>query len=228
MTAETSIKKGQKTPMAKPGRRRLSDTSADSRERLIEVSKKLFAAHGYEGVSVRDIATEAGLNISLVSYYFGGKDGLLEACLQESGQKQLDLAVRLLTPVTTLGEFKATGLNFIQKYLESRVADIALVRLANAEMEKNSPVFDRLVKTIFMRTLAVLTEFFQGAHEKGFIMRDLDPRELASMLHGQMNFHLRTSHVRDLLTGTSLEEETTRDVVTRHIYALFFEGVCNK
>ena len=56
----------------------MSDAPADSRARLIEVAKKLFAAHGYQGVSVRDIATEAELNISMVSCYFGGKDGLLE------------------------------------------------------------------------------------------------------------------------------------------------------
>jgi len=204
----------------------MSDDSADSRTRLIEVAKRLFATHGYEGVSVRDIAAEAGLNLSMVSYYFGGKDGLLEACLQESGQKQLDLAVSLLTPVATAKEFLATGLVFVEKYLESRVADIALVRLANAEMEKNSPVFDRLVKTIFVRTLAVMTEFFRGAHQKGIIPRDLDPQELAGMLHGQMNFHLRTSHVRKVLTGNSLEDERTRKIVARHIYAVFFEGIC--
>lgn len=228
MRVEKSTKRGQKSPLAKAGRPRLSDAPADSRARLIEVAKRLFAAHGYEGVSVRDIATEAELNISMVSYYFGGKDGLLEACLQESGQKQLDLAIRLLTPVATAKEFKATGLTFVEKYLESRVADIALVRLANAEMEKNSPVFDRLVKTIFVRTLAVMTEFFRGAHQKGIIPRDLDPQELAGMLHGQMNFHLRTSHVRQVLTGNSLEDEATRTVVARHIYTLFFEGICAK
>jgi TetR/AcrR family transcriptional regulator len=223
---EKAIKRGQKLPAAKAGRPRMSDDSADSRTRLIEVATRLFATHGYEGVSVRDIAAEAGLNLSMVSYYFGGKDGLLEACLQESGQKQLDLAVSLLTPVATAKEFLATGLVFVEKYLESRVADIALVRLANAEMEKNSPVFDRLVKTIFVRTLAVMTEFFRGAHQKGIIPRDLDPQELAGMLHGQMNFHLRTSHVRKVLTGNSLEDEQTRKIVARHIYALFFEGIC--
>ncbi len=226
MRREKAIKRGQKLPAAKAGRPRMSDDSADSRTRLIEVATRLFATHGYEGVSVRDIAAEAGLNLSMVSYYFGGKDGLLEACLQESGQKQLDLAVSLLTPVATAKEFLATGLVFVEKYLESRVADIALVRLANAEMEKNSPVFDRLVKTIFVRTLAVMTEFFRGAHQKGIIPRDLDPQELAGMLHGQMNFHLRTSHVRKVLTGNSLEDEQTRKIVARHIYALFFEGIC--
>ena len=46
------------------------------------------------------------------------------------------------------------------------------------------------------------------------------------MLHGQMNFHLRTSHVRKVLTGNSLADEQTRKIVVRHIYALFFDGIC--
>ena len=52
-------------------------TPADTREALVAAAERLFAAHGYAAVTVRAIAAEAGVNWSLVGYYFRGKEGLL-------------------------------------------------------------------------------------------------------------------------------------------------------
>jgi AcrR family transcriptional regulator len=46
---------------------------------IIEVTEKLFAVKGYEGTSVRDIAHEAGVNVAMISYYFGSKEKLFQA-----------------------------------------------------------------------------------------------------------------------------------------------------
>ena len=52
---------------------------ADTSDKLIAAAERLFAAHGYTSVSVRAIAAAAGVNWSLVGYYFRGKEGLLSA-----------------------------------------------------------------------------------------------------------------------------------------------------
>jgi len=52
---------------------------ADTRERLLAAAERLFAAHGYANVSVRAIAAAAGVNWSLLGYYFRGKEGVLSA-----------------------------------------------------------------------------------------------------------------------------------------------------
>jgi AcrR family transcriptional regulator len=47
---------------------------------LIEAAERLFAAHGVEAVSTRDIAAAiAARNTNVVAYHFGSKDGLIEA-----------------------------------------------------------------------------------------------------------------------------------------------------
>jgi AcrR family transcriptional regulator len=47
---------------------------------LLLVAERLFAEHGFAGVSLRQIATEAGsANNSAVTYHFGSKEGLVEA-----------------------------------------------------------------------------------------------------------------------------------------------------
>ncbi|WP_295584054.1 CerR family C-terminal domain-containing protein [uncultured Lamprocystis sp.] len=50
--------------------------TAATRRRIIETSLRLFAEHGFRGVSVRDISAAAHVNVAAVNYHFGGKQGL--------------------------------------------------------------------------------------------------------------------------------------------------------
>jgi AcrR family transcriptional regulator len=54
----------------------------DKRLHLIQIAETLFAEHGYEAVSVRQLAKEAGVNLAMISYYFGSKEGLFAALLE--------------------------------------------------------------------------------------------------------------------------------------------------
>ena len=49
-----------------------------SKEKIFKAAVSLFAKKGFAAVGVREIAMEAGVNISMISYYFGSKTGLLE------------------------------------------------------------------------------------------------------------------------------------------------------
>lgn len=52
------------------------EISKNTEQKIIEVAKNLFAQKGFDGTSIRDICKEADVNISLISYYFGGKEEL--------------------------------------------------------------------------------------------------------------------------------------------------------
>jgi len=57
-------------------------TAATTAGRLIDAAEVLFAAHGIDGVSLREINRAAGArNASALQYHFGGRDGLLRAVL---------------------------------------------------------------------------------------------------------------------------------------------------
>lgn len=47
--------------------------------RILETAIALFAKRGYDAVGVREIAEKADVNISMISYYFNGKIGILTA-----------------------------------------------------------------------------------------------------------------------------------------------------
>jgi AcrR family transcriptional regulator len=47
----------------------------------LEAAGRRFTSSGYTGTSVRDIADDAGVNVALISRYFGSKEALFRACL---------------------------------------------------------------------------------------------------------------------------------------------------
>jgi AcrR family transcriptional regulator len=61
--------------------------SAVTRQVILAAARELFAAHGVDGVSVRDIAARAGVNHALVHRYFGAKDDMVAAILLAEGQR---------------------------------------------------------------------------------------------------------------------------------------------
>lgn len=51
---------------------------ARRREQLIDVARELFGAHGYDAVSIEEIASHAGVSKPLIYEHFGGKEGLYQ------------------------------------------------------------------------------------------------------------------------------------------------------
>lgn len=62
----------------KPGRPK-GGSSAQTRERILDAAEQLFADRGYDGASIRDVASEAGLQVHSVGYHFGPKAALFDA-----------------------------------------------------------------------------------------------------------------------------------------------------
>ena len=53
-----------------------------TREQLIAVATRLFAAHGYEGTSIEAVLTEAGVSRGSLYHHFASKEALFEAALE--------------------------------------------------------------------------------------------------------------------------------------------------
>ena len=53
------------------------ETEAVTKNLVFTAAERLFALHGFQNVSVRDITAAAGVNLASVNYHFGSKDALL-------------------------------------------------------------------------------------------------------------------------------------------------------
>ncbi len=67
-----------------------SETTGKGHERahaILQISRTLLASEGYAGLSMRNVAARAGVNLSTVQHYYPSKDALLEALLLQTLQE---------------------------------------------------------------------------------------------------------------------------------------------
>ncbi|RAO76026.1 TetR/AcrR family transcriptional regulator [Dyella jiangningensis] len=55
-----------------------SHAALPTKERILGAAEELFARHGFEGASLRQLTAAAGVNLAAVNYHFGSKDRLIE------------------------------------------------------------------------------------------------------------------------------------------------------
>lgn len=57
-------------------------SSPSTREIILDTAEALFARQGHDGTSMRQITSEAGVNLAAVNYHFGSKEALVQAVLK--------------------------------------------------------------------------------------------------------------------------------------------------
>ena len=70
------------TPKTTPPHAALRD-AVRTRENILRAAQKLFAQQGYTTTGVREVAAAAGVNSTLIRRYFGSKEGLLRAAVED-------------------------------------------------------------------------------------------------------------------------------------------------
>ncbi|MHC4823722.1 MAG: TetR/AcrR family transcriptional regulator [Planctomycetota bacterium] len=69
-------------------------STPDTKERILQAAKELFAEKGFPGTSMREITSRAEVNLAAINYHFGSKEGLLLAlvrrCLEPINKERLE------------------------------------------------------------------------------------------------------------------------------------------
>lgn len=88
----------------------------ETRARIITAALCLFAERGFDGVSTREIAAEAGVNPPALQYYFNSKDGLYRACAEHVAESARELVEPMLRRAEQLLEDVAPATALIEAY----------------------------------------------------------------------------------------------------------------
>jgi AcrR family transcriptional regulator len=103
-----------------------------------EAAKSLFIKNGYVGTSTRDICRVADVNISMISYYFGSKEGLFNEIVEDyknvvtaafSKFVDFDVDLKILSDeekVQILCEFLDVATDYFYKYITKEMIDFVL------------------------------------------------------------------------------------------------------
>lgn len=173
-------------------------SSTDSaREKIMNVAAELFAEKGLEGVSVREISKEADVNLSLVSYYFGGKEGLYKAVLEENTREAAASLAQVLHrepgQAMTKEMFRKIIHGVIEHMVEIKLKKPTIARLMMRERLTGLPHARHVYEEVFGPIADMLVEMFDEAKGKKIVCGDLNPRAyivaLTESIWGYLFFH---------------------------------------
>ncbi|MFC1665234.1 TetR/AcrR family transcriptional regulator [Pseudomonadota bacterium] len=99
----------------KPKKSKKRQYNIDTRERLIKVAEKLFSQQGYSATSLRQITTEAKVNIALVHYHFESKANLFMEVYMRCGKALITERIRLLDEAEKIADKKPIPIEDIIK-----------------------------------------------------------------------------------------------------------------
>ncbi|MDZ4381009.1 MAG: TetR family transcriptional regulator [Parvibaculum sp.] len=154
------------------GKARAAPQRPAARELLLEAASAVMSERQTIDVPLTDIAARAELNVALVSYYFGGKDGLLLALAKRDAAKALDELDRLLSlnisPAEKLRRHLAGVIRTFFRYPY-------LYRLLAALMRDSSEENAREITTFFAAPLARTAKELMEAGIADGTIRPVDP-----------------------------------------------------
>ncbi|MFE0173694.1 TetR/AcrR family transcriptional regulator [Streptomyces sp. NPDC059002] len=139
--------------------RRTRMTGAERREQLLDIGRTLFAAKGFEGTSVEEIAAKAGVSKPVVYEHFGGKEGLYAVVVDREMRQLLDMVTGALTaghPRELLEQAAFALLDYIETY-----TDGFRILVRDSPVAQSTGTFASLISDIATQVEDILGQEFK-------------------------------------------------------------------
>ncbi len=185
---------------------------SDSRQALLDAGKKIFAVKGFEGATVKDLADAADVNVSLVSYYFGGKDGLYRECLVDFAEERVQTIVRILKPASTHDEFKTRITMFGEEMIEVHLREPELCCIIHRDIQMLAPAVVEIFRGGFFKIFMTLVTFLKHAEKSKLIGEMKDPEVSTSLVFGSLMNILQSEPHRKIIGRPSIQNKDYRNL----------------
>lgn len=181
------------------------------KEFILEKAEALFSEKGFDATSVRDISKAAGINIAMISYYFGSKEKLME----ELFKMRMSIGLAFVKEIAENNEL--TTIEKIEKVLNGYIDRVKnnksfyKVILAEQATNKNKSVIRFLSKS--KETYA---QFFETVLAEGYasgsFKNQVDPVLFITTITGTIMQSLLNKHLYASHYGVKVTEDWIRDV----------------
>ncbi|GBF74152.1 TetR family transcriptional regulator [Paenibacillus sp. 598K] len=183
----------------------MSVSEQDIKMKILLAARRLFAAQGFDGTSVRQICEEAGANVALVSYHFGGKENLFNAVFSVffPGNQLERYEPILHDPITGIKKL-------VEEVIRFRLSDPELVIIIQQEIFKQSSRIATIQENVFPVWNKMRELLEKGKQSGVFHFRSLD--NVMFFIMGTLLFHKKTDYFLPILSdGTPTFKDMYRD-----------------
>lgn len=204
----------------------------DKQTKILETAERLFANNGYDGTSVRDIADDAGVNVAMISYYFGSKEKLMEAIFEQRIGTVQNRVSNLIKDTSMEPLQKVYVL--IDEHIDRVMSRQNFSRLMLCELVTNKN--ETLVKTanqLKLRSAEVVNDLIKDGQKKGVFKKNVDVlMMLNTMIGTTWQAMISKTYYREFYKLQTLTDEAFDTLVRKklsiHIKTLFKSILINE
>ena len=200
---------------------------------IIKVAERLFADKGFAGTSVRDIAQEANVNVSMISYYFGSKEKLIEALFQVRMGESRSQMETLISNVD-LDPFQKFNI-LIDSTIDRLMRNQSFhnIMLREQLSSERTPAISEHIRALKLRNVQLMQQLIQEGQAAGAFRKQLDMSLMSTTLFGTINYAIATQEFYKRTNNLEhMEEEEfqvyLKNKLSEHLKNLFKSTVTNE
>ncbi|QYO62787.1 TetR/AcrR family transcriptional regulator [Leptolyngbya sp. 7M] len=154
-------------------------TEVETQTRILQAARKLFARHGYDGTTTRDLAQEAGVAEGTIFRHFENKKAIL---IEVATQGWVEILTDLLTELSEMASYKAIA-QVMRKRMLNLHQNADLLRVCFMEAQFHPDLREQIQSEVITKMTDVAEAFFETAMDQG-IYRRMNPRIVAQVFLG--------------------------------------------
>lgn len=191
-------------PAARRGTGVREQNAQNTRDAILRAAIKVFAKHGYEGGSVEKISSAAQSYDRMIYYYFGSKEGLFIAVIEEIYRRMNEAEEKLALDVSRPVEALQQVIHFVLDYYRQHPEFVTLLNTENLHKGRH------IVKSLRAReysspAISILGQVLESGAAQGVFRRDLITRDVYLLIAATGYFYMSNRHTLSAFLGESLE-----------------------
>ena len=192
----------------------------EARTRIAAAAEELFAARGFDGTAIRDIARKAGVNGAMIHYYFGNKEGLYRAMLEGAAKRVQSLLIETAGGSGSTSERLA---RFVDAYTAYMLGQPNLARILYREVLTGARHIKQIAQQYAATNYTMLKTTISDGVKHGEL-RDIDAELAPISLMGMVVIFQFLRPIISVALGKTEYDERFVKRVAAHTIELFLYG----
>jgi TetR/AcrR family transcriptional regulator len=209
-------------PASDPPPARRERNAVETRRRLLDAAEAEFAAKGYAGARLRDVAAVAGVQQALIHHYFHDKDGLYRAVLDRALEQSTADSWAILGQVSDIERLVEAFVDVLVRFYTSHANLLAMLKMEAAS--GSSVIIDLLqqrTRPVFEAAEAVLRRY----QSDGVLRADLAPEDIIVSILSMTLFPFQEAPLLDALWPLHSQGKESIERRKKAIVAIALGGI---
>ena len=178
----------------------------DKKDHILDVAERVFSDLGFDGASTRMISGEAGVNMAMLNYYFGSKEGLFLAVFERKISSFQTLLQNIGSDDSITSWDKLA--KCIDNYVERIIVNNCFQKLINRElsMSKRWDLTDKITQILMVNIIEIKKILDEGV-KNGSFFADIDVQLVIATIFGTKNYIINTPNIASLMLGHDIRDE---------------------